>query len=69
VCLTVHDLRHSYAVRMMTVFGQRLEIIAKLLGNTIAVCEEYYLNFEQNDDLLDGGVRSIQSDLLENPHK
>ncbi len=30
-----------------------IEMIAKLLGNTKAVCEEYYLAFEQSDALLD----------------
>lgn len=57
---TVHDLRHGYAVRMMTVAKQNLETIAKLLGDKIAVCEEYYLSFEQNDDLLDSVVRATR---------
>jgi integrase len=50
--VTVHDLRHSYAVRCLTVFQLSIEHIAKLLGNTIAVCEEYYLAFVENDDFL-----------------
>ena len=59
--ITVHDLRHSYAVRMLTVYQQRIEVIAKLLGDTAAVCEEYYLGFEQSDELLDHVLKNIRS--------
>lgn len=48
--ITVHDLRHSYAVWCLTVLHLSIEDIAKLLGDTIAVCEEYYLAFERNND-------------------
>ena len=58
--ITVHDLRHSYAVRMLTVHRQRIEVIAKLLGDTATVCEEYYLGFEQSDELLDNVLKDIR---------
>jgi integrase len=56
---TAHDLRHSYAVKCLTVHQISLDYVAKLLGDSIQVCEEYYLSFEQNDALLDHVIQSI----------
>jgi integrase len=50
--LTIHELRHSYAVHMLTAKNASISIIAKLLGNSVVVCEKYYLNFTFEDDAL-----------------
>jgi len=50
--LTPHELRHSYAVHMLTAKNASISIIAKLLGNSVTVCEKYYLNFTFEDDAL-----------------
>lgn len=51
--VTPHDLRHSYAVLMMTEHRLRIQEIAKLLGNSTAVCEEYYTRFVHSDTFRD----------------
>jgi len=57
--ITAHDLRHSYAVMMLTKYDVSISQIAKLLGNSVSVCEEYYLRFQSNDDLIDSIDRKI----------
>jgi len=57
--ITVHDLRHSYAVMLMTKYDISISQIAKLLGNSFQVCEQYYLRFVKNDDLIDSISRKI----------
>jgi integrase len=54
----VHDLRHSYAVHMLE-RGVSMSLIAKLLGNSLAVCEAYYLNFAHSDDTLTAVAASL----------
>lgn len=50
--LTLRDLRHCYAVLMLSRYEVSLSTIARMLGNSEAVCEEYYLNFVPEDDAL-----------------
>ena len=57
--ITAHDLRHSYAVMMLTKHDVSISQIAKVLGNSVSVCEEYYLRFQANDDLIDSIDRKI----------
>ncbi len=40
-----HDLRHSYAVYLLSVKGAPLDLVAQSLGNSPAVCFEYYQGF------------------------
>jgi integrase len=47
-----HDLRHSFAVHMLTECGVSIDMIAKLLGNSVQVCQDYYLNFAPSDEVL-----------------
>jgi integrase len=50
--VSVKDLRHSYAVMCIKKKGFSISEISILLGNTVTVCEEYYLNFVlQNSDI------------------
>lgn len=48
----VHDLRHSFAVMMLVEYGCTVSAIAKMLGNRTDVCEDYYLNFIPEDEVL-----------------
>jgi integrase len=48
--ITVHDLRHSYAVHMLTKEDASISLIAKYIGDSVVVCEEYYLGFTFEDD-------------------
>jgi integrase len=50
---SIHDLRHSFAVYSLTRKSVSISILAKLLGNSVKVCEDYYLNFALDDDLLE----------------
>lgn len=62
----VKDLRHSYAVMCIKKKGFSISEISILLGNTVTVCEEYYLNFVlQNSDIQSLKMRAAQfEDLL-----
>ena len=40
-----HDLRHSFAVHMLGL-GASIDEISKLLGDTVEVCNRYYLGSE-----------------------
>lgn len=47
-----HDLRHSFAIEMCRL-GQPVDRIAKLLGNSTAVCEKYYTGFSVKKESLE----------------
>lgn len=40
-----HDLRHSYAVHMVSK-GAPLELVAQSMGNSVKVCERYYSGYQ-----------------------
>lgn len=61
--ITAHDLCHSYAVLMLTKHDLSITQIAKLLGNSVLVCEDYYLRFQDSDDLIDSVGRKIHKAL------
>jgi integrase len=50
--LTFHDLRHSYAINLVRK-GNSLHHVAQCLGNTVAVCEKYYVGFVITDDVIE----------------
>lgn len=47
--LKAHDCRHSYAVHLLN-SGVNISLIAKSLGNSVLVCEKYYLGYALTDD-------------------
>jgi integrase len=49
---TPHDLRHSYAVYLVSK-GVPLTLVAQSLGNSVAVCERYYSGFVLADESLE----------------
>jgi integrase len=53
--LCLHDLRHSYAVLMVS-RGVSLSLVAQSLGNSILVCEKYYSGFVLSDE----GIETIK---------
>lgn len=55
--LCAHDLRHSYAIWLLTK-GVNLTLVAQALGNSVAVCQEYYAGFELTPDSIQA-VKSI----------
>jgi integrase len=42
--LKFHDLRHSYAIHLLAI-GMTMEDVARSIGDTIEVCEEFYAGF------------------------
>ncbi len=44
-----HDLRHSYAIKLISK-GVSLSLVAQSLGNNITVCQEYYAGFTLSDE-------------------
>ncbi len=56
--ITVHDLRHSYAIHILNQ-GIFMALVAKALGNSILVCEEHYSDFELSDE----GIEAVLSRL------
>lgn len=56
--LVFHDLRHSYAIYLLHK-EIPMELVAKSLGDSILVCQEYYTGFT----LTDQGIAAINSYL------
>jgi integrase len=52
--LTMHDLRHSYAIHLLSK-GVSLSLIAQSLGNSVVVCQSYYAGFSLSDE----GIEAI----------
>lgn len=50
--LVVHDLRHSFAIHMLHK-GCSISEIALLLGDSVAVAQQYYVGFVANDETID----------------
>jgi integrase len=51
-----HDLRHSFAIRCLEA-GLPIQMIARQLGNTVSVCERYYVGFIHTDQTLEDTVK------------
>lgn len=49
--ITVHDLRHSHAIHLLSK-GASLTLISLQLRNRIEVCQKYYSGFDHTDDTL-----------------
>lgn len=47
--LKAHDCRHSYAVHLLN-SGVSISLIAKSLGNSVLVCEKYYLGYALQEE-------------------
>ncbi|MGE3757060.1 MAG: tyrosine-type recombinase/integrase [Pseudobdellovibrionaceae bacterium] len=47
--LKAHDCRHSYAIHLLN-SGVNISLTAKSLGNSVLVCEKYYLPHALTDD-------------------
>lgn len=56
-----HDLRHSYAYALLQK-GLTITQISKLLGNSVTVCEKYYLRYSMDEE----GLNLIRTILSEN---
>lgn len=50
--IVFHGCRHSFAIRCLEA-GLPMEMIARQLGNSLKVCEHYYLGFAHTDVTLD----------------
>ena len=46
------DLRHCYAIHLIGK-GVSLSLVAKALGNSVSVCQEYYVGFTLGDEALE----------------
>ena len=55
--LTFHALRHSYAIHLL-VQGVSMSLVAQSLGNSLSVCQYYYVGFELTDESI-AAIRSI----------
>jgi integrase len=51
--VTPHDLRHSFAVHMLQIRRTSISMVAKLLGDSVTVTEDYYLNFALHDEVIE----------------
>ncbi len=53
--LTLHDLRHSYAIYLIG-RGISLSLVSQAIGDSILVCERYYSGFVISDE----GIKTIK---------
>jgi len=50
--LTFHALRHCYAINLLNK-GISMSLVAQSLGNTLSVCQQYYVGFELTNDSIE----------------
>lgn len=50
--LTFHALRHCYAINLLN-RGISMSLVAQSLGNTLSVCQQYYVGFVLTDDSIE----------------
>jgi integrase len=48
--LTAHDLRHCFAIMLLTKHQLNISTVARLIGDSVIITEKYYASFIQNDD-------------------
>jgi len=60
--LRAHDCRHSYAVHLLN-SGVNISLTAKSLGNSVLVCEKYYIGKALQDD----GIQLIDQIINQHP--
>jgi integrase len=60
--LRTHDCRHSYAVHLLN-SGVSISLIAKSLGNSVLVCEKYYLGYSLQPE----GIQMIHQMMTAQP--
>lgn len=56
--LTFHDIRHCYVIHLLHQ-GVSLSIIARYIGDSLAVAEEHYAGFISNEDDIEAGLRVL----------
>ncbi len=54
-----HDLRHSYAIELLRL-GYGISVIARCLGNSAQVCQEYYAGFSMTSEDIMGIVSQLK---------
>lgn len=55
--ITFHGLRHSYAIHLL-VKGVSMSLVAQSLGNSLSVCQYYYVGYELSNESV-AAIRSI----------
>jgi integrase len=55
--LTFHALRHSYAIHLLS-RGVSMSLVAQSLGNSLSVCQHYYVGFELTNESV-AAIRAI----------
>jgi site-specific recombinase XerD len=50
--LTFHALRHCYAINLLNK-GVSMSLVAQSLGNTLSVCQQYYVGFELTSESIE----------------
>lgn len=50
--LTFHALRHCYAINLLHK-GVSMSLVAQSLGNTLSVCQQYYVGFELTNESIE----------------
>jgi integrase len=58
--VVIYDLRHSYAIHMLNK-GLSMSDIALLLGNSVAVCNEYYLGFVAKPETIEAMKQRLKT--------
>ena len=48
--LTAHDLRHCFAILLLTKHQMNISTVARLIGDSVIITEKHYASFIQNDD-------------------
>lgn len=65
--VSLHGLRHSYAIHLLRL-GMSLEDVAKSIGDTLEVCEEFYAGFAHTPETVQSMADRYISKTTKMPH-
>ncbi len=59
--ISLHGLRHSYAIHLLRVVETSLSNVASFIGDGISVTEEYYIDFIASDETIENVVKRMKA--------
>lgn len=57
--VSLHGLRHSYAIYLLRVVETSISNVATFLGDSIKVTEDYYIDYVASDETIESVIRKI----------
>jgi integrase len=58
--ISLHGLRHSYAIHLLRVVEASISTVALFLGDSIKTTEDYYIDFVASDETIDSVLKKMK---------